>query len=301
MFKQRTVKKPVKVRRTSEVKAVSESRKLESEKMNGPEEGVKNQREEKKVGAREETVGGKVVESLRKLMKNRSGKKVEKEKAKKVWWIRTGGKLVKQLGPMKRKRNTNRQGEEQRKPKEQEEKKSLSSEQPVVKKRIKKRIQKRKEVSRVKTGRGKETRGRGKETRGRGGWKGVLKEKKAKGRRHFRRGKPLKGNRTVKKARKNGVYGCGETRAKKRSRMYSLSERARIGNRRGGVVIRIERRIKKKRRRGPERKRQETEAIQKEYVRGTVRGRKMKRGLPVRGQRTSTNGKTARRLNRKRR
>jgi ribosomal protein S13 len=51
---------------------------------------------------------------------------------------------------------------------------------------------------------------------------------------------------------------------------------------------------------GPERKRTEKEARKREQVRGTVRGIKRKRGLPVRGQRTSTNGKTARRLNAKR-
>ena len=35
--------------------------------------------------------------------------------------------------------------------------------------------------------------------------------------------------------------------------------------------------------------------------RGTVRGVKRRRGLPVRGQRTQTNGKTARKLNGRRR
>lgn len=119
------------------------------------------------------------------------------------------------------------------------------------------------------------------------------------GRRHFVRGKPLKGDRQVKKARVVGVYGCGKRRSKVRCRSFGVSERAVIGGR-GNVVGGMERRIKRKIVMGPDRKRKVTEAIQKEFVRGTVRGMKMKRGLPVRGQRTSTNGKTARRLNRKR-
>lgn len=133
-------------------------------------------------------------------------------------------------------------------------------------------------------------------------WK-LRKGKRGKGKgygsRHFMRGKPLKPEREVKKARVAGVYGCGKRMAQVRCRSYGVSGRAVIGGMRN-VVARMERRVKRKMLMGPDRKRKETEAIQKEYVRGTVRGMKRKRGLPVRGQRTSTNGKTARRLNRKR-
>ena len=145
--------------------------------------------------------------------------------------------------------------------------------------------------------------GRGRKVRKAGGWKkGEQKGRKGKegGNRHFVRGKPLKGNREVKKAREAGVYGCGKERAKERCRSFGVSERAVLGKMRGVALGGMERTMKRKMVMGPERKRKEREAIQKEYVRGTVRGRKMKRGLPVRGQRTATNGKTARRLNGKR-
>lgn len=128
----------------------------------------------------------------------------------------------------------------------------------------------------------------------------MRKEAQSGRNRHFLRGKPQKGTREVKKAREVGVYGCGKGMAKERCRAYGVSERAVIGKRRGVAVRRIERIRKTKKVVGQERKRKEREAIGKEYVRGTVRGRKMKRGLPVRGQRTSTNGKTARKLNGKR-
>lgn len=124
---------------------------------------------------------------------------------------------------------------------------------------------------------------------------------KGKGRnRHFLRGKPLKGALEAKKGRQRGVYGCGKGRAAVRCRSFGVSERAVLGKRRGIALMRMERMRKTKMVVGPERKRKEKEAITKEYVRGTVRGRKMKRGLPVRGQRTATNGKTARKLNGKR-
>lgn len=148
--------------------------------------------------------------------------------------------------------------------------------------------------------------GRKEKVRKAGGWKVRKGEKLRKGKgkvgtnRHFVRGKPLKGNREVTKGREAGVYGCGKRRAKERCRSFGVSERAKLGKMRGVALGRMERTMKSKMLMGPERKRKEREAIQKEYVRGTVRGRKMKRGLPVRGQRTSTNGKTARRLNGKR-
>jgi small subunit ribosomal protein S13 len=145
----------------------------------------------------------------------------------------------------------------------------------------------------------KKKRGRKRASRESGGW-----ETKEKGvdrdRRHFLRGKPLKGAREAKRGRKRGVYGCGVHLAKMRCRSQGVSERAKLGKRVGAVMRGIDRIRKKKRVMGPERKRRERESIQREYVRATVRGIKRKRGLPVRGQHTSTNGKTARRLNGKR-
>lgn len=145
----------------------------------------------------------------------------------------------------------------------------------------------------------KKRKGRKRAVRENGGWnrkeKGVNRD-----RRHFVRGKPLKGAREAKRGRKRGVYGCGVRLAKVRCRSFGVSERAKLGKRVGRVMRGMDRTIKRKRVMGSERKRRERESIQREYVRATVRGRKIKRGLPVRGQHTSTNGKTARRLNAKR-
>jgi len=49
-----------------------------------------------------------------------------------------------------------------------------------------------------------------------------------------------------------------------------------------------------------DRRRIEFDAVSRELKLGTVRGMNMRRGLPVRGQRTSTNGMTARNLNKQR-
>jgi ribosomal protein S13 len=122
---------------------------------------------------------------------------------------------------------------------------------------------------------------------------------------HFVRGKPLKPHRKSEKARRLGVYGCGEVTGKRRCRWFGVSERASVGKRSGAAVVLLERAMKGSSARssglrGPDRKRKERESRQGEYGRGTVRAWKIKRSLPVRGQRTSTNGKTARRLNGKR-
>ena len=116
----------------------------------------------------------------------------------------------------------------------------------------------------------------------------------------FIRGKPLEGGRVITKARERGVYGCGRKRAKRRCRIEGVSERAvrgRVGEERR---VGMEKWSKGKRVMGSERQRMENERRQRERKRGTVRGKRRARGLPVRGQRTSTNGKTARKRNRKR-
>jgi small subunit ribosomal protein S13 len=146
--------------------------------------------------------------------------------------------------------------------------------------------------------------GRNKERRARGDWQSSrwhkVEARQNHRRRHFVRGKPLQAGEEANKGRSGGIYGCGASRATERCRSFSVSERARVGKRSAGVMVAIERTMKHSIVMGPERKRKEREARKREQVRGTVRGRKMKRGLPVRGQRTCTNGKTARRLNSKR-
>jgi ribosomal protein S13 len=120
----------------------------------------------------------------------------------------------------------------------------------------------------------------------------------------FRRGKPMDVKRVVGKAFERGVYGCGRKRAKRRARLGGVSERARRGL--VGEEVRVDRenRLRQERKEerviGAERQRKENEGRQIERKMGTVRGKRIARGLPVRGQRTSTNGKTARKRNRKR-
>jgi ribosomal protein S13 len=149
----------------------------------------------------------------------------------------------------------------------------------------------------------KKSYGRNKERRVQGEWRAAPKLTEVGGRQrtHFARGKPLSSQKQLKKGRRIGVYGCAGYRATYRCRSCGVSERAIVGKRAGKVLGVMERTMKKTRERGPERKRKEKIARHREQVRGTVRGGKRKRGLPVRGQRTSTNGKTAKRLNAKRR
>jgi ribosomal protein S13 len=120
----------------------------------------------------------------------------------------------------------------------------------------------------------------------------------------FRRGKPRDSGRGIMKARERGVYGCGRKRAKRRGRLEGVSERARRGRVGEGVRVDRESRLRQERKEervmGGERQRKENEGRERERKRGTVRGKRIARGLPVRGQRTGTNGKTARKRNRKR-
>jgi len=98
-----------------------------------------------------------------------------------------------------------------------------------------------------------------------------------------------------------GRYGCGKEKAKEVRRERGRRKREKVGNREVKDMERMEGWMKEKRLRGSDRKRKENEARERERKRGTVRGMKIRRGLPVRGQRTSTNGMTARKLNGKRR
>lgn len=114
---------------------------------------------------------------------------------------------------------------------------------------------------------------------------------------HYIWGKPMEGKRPLEKSRREGVYGCGWMWSKRCARWVGRSGRAKMELREAEVVAGMEAALAG---RGPSRKRKETAARQREAMLSTVRSWKMKRGVPVRGQRTSTNGKTARRLNGKR-
>lgn len=138
---------------------------------------------------------------------------------------------------------------------------------------------------------------------------GLMGEKKRRGRQKkrrrrepkYRRGKPRKGERERKKAREKGLYGCGKKRAKEVCGAGGRRGKTKVGRVKKGTRRRREKWRREKKEVGTERKKKEEERRKKKRKRGTVRGVKRRRGLPVRGQRTQTNGKTARKLNGRRR
>lgn len=141
--------------------------------------------------------------------------------------------------------------------------------------------------------------------RSRSGLQRVEREgKRTKERRQRVCGKPLERKVGLRVGRARVLYGCGREKAKRRCRGQGRSRRTEGGKVPGRVVGR--RGVRRKAGKGvisagtgAERKRRE--AGWRKRRRNTVRGSKMRRGLPVRGQRTSTNGKTAKRLNIRRR
>ena len=98
------------------------------------------------------------------------------------------------------------------------------------------------------------------------------------------------------------VFGMGRPRAERVCRYFRRSPHSRMaervmqggdsGKRRGqieGWLSQWERESN--------RRRKVTESIQRQMTRGTRRGIRIRQGRPVRGQRTSTNARTAKRLN----
>ena len=115
----------------------------------------------------------------------------------------------------------------------------------------------------------------------------------------YRRAEPRTGSRERYKALMK-VYGIGMRTAK-----WICTQGGRVKDTKVGSRTRAERQVVEAwrldhRTVGVDRRRKESEAIQRHRKRGTNRGIKRRRGLPVRGQRTSTNGMTARKLNRSR-
>jgi small subunit ribosomal protein S13 len=154
-------------------------------------------------------------------------------------------------------------------------------------------------------------RGFKRERRERGKRKGKKKEQRGvrgkekeqggvkKGGRYGRCGKGREGSVGLRRGRQ-GVYGCGKKLGKELCRGYGRSERVRVGECKAEYLRRREKELRKKYMRGSERKRKERRRSKEAGRRRTVREQKKRIGLPVRGQRTGTNGKTARRLNSRR-
>jgi len=124
-------------------------------------------------------------------------------------------------------------------------------------------------------------------------------ERKAKPKRNlpqYVRGVPLIPLRTVEKALRK-VYGVGRVKASEVCRACGRRPSIKVGNLEVDHVQLIERWRTENLVCSSDRRRLEYEAISRHLKLGTVRGMNRRRGLPVRGQRTSTNGITARRLN----
>jgi small subunit ribosomal protein S13 len=128
-------------------------------------------------------------------------------------------------------------------------------------------------------------------------WKKVTEVRRVP---HYLRGIARRTHRPSEKARVKGRYGCGRVRAKEVCRACGISGKQRRGKVHTRRLERREEWLKENIQRGSDRLRRENESITRHRKLGTVRGVKRRRGLPVRGQRTSTNAITARKRNRKR-
>lgn len=160
----------------------------------------------------------------------------------------------------------------------------------------KKKEMKEKQVNRKRV---KERRGKKKNK----GKRRARRRKQVKGRKrshpHYVRGVPRRAGRTLEKARRK-VYGVGRGKAREISQACGRRPRVRVGNIETEQVQQREGWIMENLRCSSDRRRVEHEAVQRHMKLGTVRGMNMRRGLPVRGQRTSTNGITARSMNKRR-
>lgn len=110
------------------------------------------------------------------------------------------------------------------------------------------------------------------------------------------RGVPLMPLRTVEKALRK-IYGVGRVKAREVCKACGRRPSVKVGNLDVEHVQLMERWRTENVLCGADRRRMEYEAIHRHLKLGTVRGMNLRRGLPVRGQRNSTNGMTARKLN----
>jgi len=93
------------------------------------------------------------------------------------------------------------------------------------------------------------------------------------------------------------VYGVGKARAEQACRERGILRTARCGERRPDQVQALSEWLTQSFWVGSDRRRQEARVRARYTGLNTTKGIRRRRGLPVRGQNTSTNGKTARKLN----
>lgn len=94
------------------------------------------------------------------------------------------------------------------------------------------------------------------------------------------------------------IHGVGHTMAVKACRSFSIPLTAKLGERTRDQLSRVERWISENCMVESDRRRKTYENIKRLMSIASNRGIRMRNGRPVRGQRTSTNAKTASRLNR---
>lgn len=189
--------------------------------------------------------------------------------------------------------------------------KSFSPQEKEEKRRRKKEMRKESQEKKVNRTRVKERRknkkkknqGKAKKGNKRGEGRRTRRRKRVKTRKrnlpHYVRGVPRRAGRTLEKARRK-VYGVGRGKAREICRACGRRPRVRVGNLETEQVQLREGWMMENVRGSSDRRRVEHEAVQRHLKLGTVRGMNLRRGLPVRGQRTSTNGMTARKLNKTR-
>lgn len=94
------------------------------------------------------------------------------------------------------------------------------------------------------------------------------------------------------------IYGIGPKRVQRACRAFSMTNFVKVGDMSRDQIVRRESWISQNTVIESSRRRKVSDNIKRLMMIASNRGIRMRNGRPVRGQRTSTNGKTARRLNR---
>lgn len=139
------------------------------------------------------------------------------------------------------------------------------------------------------------------EKEGKRGYRNRRRRRKRRKRNHpqYVRGVPRRPGRTLEEGLRK-VYGLGRVKAREVCRACGRRPSVKVGNVEQEHFQLMEGWRRENVRCSSDRRRKEFETRQRHLKLGTYRGIQRRRGLPVRGQRTSTNGKTARRLNKQR-
>ena len=92
------------------------------------------------------------------------------------------------------------------------------------------------------------------------------------------------------------IYGVGRTTADSICKQLAISDNIRISNLSKRQIARITNLIKQELIVGSDLRKQKSDAVKRLMEMGSYKGVRHRMGLPLRGQRTSTNGKTQKRL-----